>query len=86
MRLDPTEWHEYCLSWRQAAVDFQVDGQTVLQTEVVPVGPLGLVIWIDNQYAAFPADGRLRYGMLASEAEAWIEVEECPNQMGTRGA
>jgi hypothetical protein len=86
LQLDPTEWHEYCLEWRQEAVDFQVDGQLVFHTEIAPVGSLGLVIWIDNQYAAFPADGRLRYGMLANPEETWIEVQECPNQIGARVA
>jgi hypothetical protein len=74
LQLDPTEWHEYRLEWRQGVVDFQVDGQTVFQTVVAPLGPLGLVIWIDNQYAAFPPDGRPRYGMLPAQEETWIEV------------
>jgi len=86
LQLDPTEWHEYSLEWRAGAVGFQVDGEIVFESGIAPLGPLGLVIWIDNQYAAFPADGRLRYGTLASQEETWIEVEECPNQMGTPGA
>ncbi|HEY9819007.1 MAG TPA: hypothetical protein V6D20_24830, partial [Candidatus Obscuribacterales bacterium] len=52
-----------------------VDGQTVLDTSVTPRGPLGLVLWIDNQYAAFPPDGRLKYGFSASPKPAWIELK-----------
>jgi hypothetical protein len=74
LQLDPTEWHTYRMEWRQASVHFQVDEQPVFQTGVAPAGPLGLVIWIDNQYAAFPADGRLRYGTLPVGEEMWIEV------------
>ena len=74
LQLDPTEWHAYLIDWRQGSVEFQVDDQIVFQTEIAPAGPLGLVIWIDNQYAAFPADGRLRYGTLLAEEETWIEV------------
>jgi hypothetical protein len=75
LQLDPTEWHQFQLEWRQGSVHFHVDDRPVFQTGIVPLGPLGLVIWIDNQYAAFPPDGRLRYGTLPSQEEAWIEVQ-----------
>jgi len=74
LQLDVTEWHEYRMEWRQGSVDFHVDDQLVFQTGIAPQGPLGLVIWIDNQYAAFPPDGRLRYGTLPAQEDAWIEV------------
>jgi hypothetical protein len=74
LQLDPTEWHTYRMEWRLGSVHFQVDERPVFQTEVAPAGPLGLVIWIDNQFAAFPSDGRLRYGTLPAQAETWIEV------------
>jgi hypothetical protein len=74
LRLDPTEWHAYRMEWRDGSVHFHVDDQLVLETEVAPASPLGLVIWIDNQYAAFPPDGRLRSGALLSQEETWIEV------------
>jgi len=34
----------------------------------------GGVLWIDNQYAAFPPDGRLSYGTLASPESEWLEI------------
>jgi len=74
LQLDPTEWHTYRMDWSQGTVHFYVDDRSVFQTGVAPSGPLGLVIWIDNQYAAFPPDGRLRYGTLPAQDEAWIEV------------
>jgi hypothetical protein len=40
------------------------------------MGPLGLVIWIDNQYAAWRPDGTLRMGVLANPHPAWMEISE----------
>jgi len=74
LRIGPGDWHEYSLDWRASKAHFQVDGETVLHTEAAPEGRLGLVIWIDNQYAALAPDGKARYGMLASEEARWIEV------------
>jgi hypothetical protein len=73
---DPAEWHDYGLQWKMDRVSFQVDGSTVLETEVAPCNRLGLVIWIDNQHLSFTPDGRLRYGLLASSEQSWIEVSE----------
>jgi hypothetical protein len=74
--LDPTEWHEYRLSWEARAARFSVDGQEALSSQIAPRGPLGLVIWVDNQYMALPPSGRLGYGMLPNSDPAWIEVRE----------
>ncbi|MEJ2599173.1 MAG: hypothetical protein P8Z00_12615 [Anaerolineales bacterium] len=72
--IDPTQWHAYRLQWLAQRVRFWVDDSLVLEAVAVPRGPLGLVIWIDNQYAALPPDGRLRFGMLANPQPAWLEV------------
>ena len=72
---DATEWHTYTIDWQLNQVIFQIDSQTVLETNISPRPPLGLVLWIDNQYAALPPDGRLTYGNLANEEPAWIEIE-----------
>jgi hypothetical protein len=71
---DPTGWHTFRLIWEAQQVIFWIDEQQVLATGVSPAGPLGLVLWIDNQYAALPPDGRLGYGTLANPQPAWIEV------------
>jgi hypothetical protein len=72
--VDVTEWHEYQLEWRSTGVEFAVDGKTVFITATRPKGPLGLVIWIDNQYAAWRPDGSLGMGALANPP-AWMEVQ-----------
>jgi hypothetical protein len=74
LQVDQAEWHSYQIDWREHEVSFSIDGERVLQTSVVPHGPLGLVLWIDNQYATLPSDGRLRYGTLENPESAWIEI------------
>lgn len=74
VEVDVTAWHTYSLDWTDTVRLF-MDGQVLLDTLIVPRGPLGLVIWIDNQYAAFPPMGRLQYGFSANPEPAWMEVE-----------
>jgi len=74
LQADPNQWRTYQIDWQPDLTRFQVDGQTVLQSRISPRGPLGLVIWIDNQFAAFRPDGRLSYGMLPNPTESWIEI------------
>ena len=73
--IDVTEWHTYSLSWRESGVAFSVDGAIVFETPVSPRGPLGVVIWIDNQYAAWTPEGRIGLGTLQQKAAAWMEIE-----------
>lgn len=75
LELDVTVWHEYRLDWAADGVRFAVDGQAVLETEIVPRGRLGLVLWLDNQYAAFTAEGHLRWGTLPHPA-CWLELSD----------
>jgi len=72
--VDVTQWHEYSIRWQAEAVVFLVDGVEILRTPIAPRGPLGLVLWIDNQYAAWRPDGRLGYGTVENPA-AWLEIE-----------
>lgn len=72
--VDPTEWHEYQLQWGKESAAFRVDGNLVFETSLLPRGPLGLVIWIDNQYAAWRPDGALAMGSLPNPA-AWMDVQ-----------
>ena len=72
--LDVTRWHEYSLEWGIDHVFFRVDDQT-FETGISPEPPLGLVIWIDNQYAAFPPNGKLAYGTLTNLELAWMEIQ-----------
>ncbi len=72
--VDPAAWHTYCLELRPGHAAFAIDGDLCFESAVSPRPPLGLVIWIDNQYAAFHPDGRLRTGTLAASADAWLEI------------
>lgn len=70
---DLTKWHTFDLIWKETGAEYMVDDQLVKQTRIAPRGPLGLVIWLDNQYAAWQPDGKLKYGTLETGAR-WIEI------------
>lgn len=72
--LDVTMWHDYSLVWRPAGASFAVDGATVLETSVSPRGPLGLVIWIDSQYAVLSEAGRFGFGLLGNSEPRWLDL------------
>jgi hypothetical protein len=84
LEVERTAWHHYQLDWQPAATTFTVDGQVVLATPVSPRGQLGLVMWIDNQYAAFTPHGRLSFGRLPTPEAVWLEIKairvETPGQ------
>ena len=73
--VDVTEWHAYRFEWSPKRSAFWMDETLVLETSVSPRPPLGLVIWIDNQYATWRPDGKLGFGILEND-EAWLEVQE----------
>jgi hypothetical protein len=72
---DMTAWHEYVLDWRPESATFLVDGRVILAAPA-PRGPLGLVIWIDNQYMAVHPRGSLRYGLVAKAETQWMEIDD----------
>lgn len=71
---DVTEWHTYTLEWQEGSVRFGVDAQEVFLVPFAPCPPLGLVVWIDNQFAAFPPNGKLQSGLLPVKGNYWLEV------------
>lgn len=71
---DMTAWHTYVIEWGVTAARFLVDRHTVLDCATSPKGPLGLVIWIDNQTMVVTPQGRLRHGLLAKPGEQWLEL------------
>ena len=83
--LDPTQWHTYGLVWTEDVVHLTVDGVIGFSTPVVPTGRLGLVLWIDNQYAAFPPDGRLRVGTTVTR-DAMLDVADLSHSRLSAGA
>ena len=76
LSISPSEWHTYGMVWKSDGVVFLVDNETVLETQVAPQPPLGLVLWVDNQYAAFPPNGKLSFGSLAADSTYWIEIKD----------
>ncbi len=72
--LDVTQFHEYSIEWLRETVNFKIDGEAILKTTVSPNPPLGLVLWIDNQYAAWDPKGSLGYGTLENPAGS-LEIE-----------
>jgi hypothetical protein len=75
VNVDVTGWHEYSMAWLNEGCTFSVDGSEILCTPCSPLPPLGLVLWIDNQYAAWTPEGRLGYGTLENPS-AWLEIEK----------
>lgn len=76
LHTDVTEWHDYLMEWDHSQVMFTLDGKQIMQTTISPRGPLSLVIWVDNRYAALPPHGRLGYGVLPNPEAAWMEIRE----------
>ncbi|RME45628.1 MAG: hypothetical protein D6796_10170 [Caldilineae bacterium] len=70
-----TGWHTYTLHWHREAVHFAVDGETALHCRTAPRGPLGFVMWLDNQYMVVTPWGRFGYGLLDAPARQWMAVE-----------
>jgi hypothetical protein len=70
---DLTHWHNYRLEWQSNAARFWVDEMLVLEAPA-PVGPLGFVAWLDNQYAVATPRGRFRFGTLATGAQ-WLDLD-----------
>jgi hypothetical protein len=76
LSVDVTQWHGYRLEWSQRGVAWYVDEVRVFESPVSPNPPLGLVIWIDNQYAAFTPDGKIGFGVLENPEPAWLEIAD----------
>jgi hypothetical protein len=72
---DPTCWHQYQIDWLPCSVIYYVDKEPVFESNLSPKPPLGVVIWIDNQYMAFPPDGKLRFGVLPTLEKTTLEIK-----------
>jgi len=70
-----TELHQYQLRLTSGSVAFSIDQETVFKTQVSPLGRLGLVIWIDNQYFKFTPDGKISLGFLPTGSEQVMHVQ-----------
>jgi hypothetical protein len=68
------DWQTYVLEWGPQYARFSVNEQPVLQAPA-PHGPLGFVLWMDNQYLVATPWGWLRWGRLTVPGEQWMDVE-----------
>lgn len=70
------EWHEYTLEWHTCEARFHVDGRPALAAPAPPAGPLGFIAWIDNQFGAASPEAGLRFGLVATDQEQWLELRD----------
>lgn len=69
------EWHIYTIDWQRERVKFFVDGRLYAEACQAPAGPLGLVLWLDNQYLRIAPWGRFRWGLVAKGGQQWLEID-----------
>jgi hypothetical protein len=74
--VDMTAWHTYIIDWQKKTARFTVDGNVVLENNTSVRGPLGFVIWLDNQYMIVTPWGRFGYGLLDGPGRQWMEVSK----------
>lgn len=72
--VDFTNWHSYEINWEPDEVIFSVDQKIVHRCSTVPSCPLGLVIWIDNQYAVLSQSGGIQFGVIPLSQPQWMEI------------
>jgi len=70
-----TTWQCYEIMWGAQTTTFLVNGAPVLPATPSPGGPLGLVIWIDNQYLVVHPSGRLAHGVQPLPHPQWLEID-----------
>jgi hypothetical protein len=68
-------WHTYAVEWEERRVCFSVDEEPILEDAPSPRGPLGFVMWLDNQYMVATPQGRFRWGLLDVPGCQWMEVD-----------
>jgi hypothetical protein len=78
-----TEWHTYVIEWGMAYATLSIDGKPVLEGAPSPRGPLGFVMWLDNQYMIVKPWGRFGWGLLETPGRQWLEVDRLLIEPGT---
>ena len=74
--VDMTGWHTYQIDWQEQRVVFSIDGDPLLNCNTSPRGPLGLVMWLDNQYMVATPWGLFKSGLLDAPGRQWLEVSK----------
>jgi len=80
VQADMTQWHTYTLDWDVEQASFRLLEDKSSQPEAIlrapsPRGPLGFVMWMDNQYLIVAPWGRLRWGFTRAPGQQWMEVD-----------
>jgi hypothetical protein len=79
LEVEITRWHNYVLEWGTDSTRFGLigdDGQWQVVLEAPsPQGPLGFVMWMDNQYLVATPWGKIRWGTLEIAEPQWLEVD-----------
>ena len=70
------DWHTYRLVWQKSSIDFFVDNNHVLHSNHALKGPLGLVIWFDNQAMVVTPQGQVRHCLVTANKTEWMEISE----------
>ena len=73
---DMVAWHSYTIEWHARAVHFFVDDRCVLKSRRAPRGPLGVVIWMDNQFLVATPQGRIGHGVAAQRESQWMDIAD----------
>jgi hypothetical protein len=67
-------WHHYELQWQPDCTIWLVDGIVVHQTSCSPHAPLGLCMWVDNQWLV--AGPRSGFGWGVGPSQTTLEIRE----------
>lgn len=69
-----SDWHHYELQWQPDCTTWLVDGIVVHQAPSAPHAPLGLCIWVDNQWLVAGPQSGFGWGLVQSTTS--LEVKE----------
>ncbi len=78
--VDMRQWHTYELHWGTEQSQFRVIGEGAepgarFSVAPSPRGPLGFVMWQDNQYLVVTPWGRIRWGLLEAPERQSMEID-----------
>lgn len=75
LEVDMTQWHTYAVRWETERTAFWVDDRPALRGVPSPHGPLGFVMWLDNQYMIVTPQGKFGWGVLDIPERQWMAVD-----------
>jgi hypothetical protein len=69
-----TDWHTYTIEWGKRTARLLVDQEPILVCATPPRGPLGLVIWLDNQAMIVTPWSLPRHHLVSASHRQWLEL------------